>query len=152
MPQRALEFKGFPEVVAELDRLHQSGYTKLGQWDLAQICNHLGYFIQASLDGPKATVPWILKFLFGRFVLRRILKQRRMKAGAPTPQKPLPAPGGDESAAVERLKHEIERFRNHHGELHASPFFGYLTPQEWSELHLIHCAHHLGFLSPKSGS
>ena len=152
MPQRALEFRDFPEVTAELDRLHQGGYTKTGQWDLAQTCDHLAYFIQASLDGATFRVPWLLKFLFGRMILRRILKSRRMKAGAPTPQNPLPAPGGDEKAAVERLKQQIERFRNHQGEFHASPFFGYLTREEWRELHLIHCTHHLGNLAPKSGS
>src|SRR5262245_16906359 len=113
------------------------------------MCDHLAYFMQGSLDGFTFRVPWLLKFLFGRMALRRILKERRMKADVPTPQKPLPAPGGDETAAVERLKQQMERLRNHQGELHASPFFGYLTPEEWRELHLIHCAHHLGNLSPK---
>jgi hypothetical protein len=60
------------------------------------------------------------------------------------------APGGDEAAAVERFKQAIERLRAHPGELHPSPFFGYLTPQQWRDLHLIHCAHHLGFLLPKA--
>jgi hypothetical protein len=50
---------------------------------------------------------------------------------------------------VARLKETIERLRTHQGELHASPFFGYLTPDQWRRLHLIHCAHHLGFLVPK---
>src|SRR5262245_29554475 len=110
MSKRAIEFHDLAEVVAELDRLHHGGHTKLGQWDLAQTCDHLTYFIQASVDGATFRVPWLVKFLFGRLVLRRILKTRDMKAGAPTPQKPLPEPGGDERAAVERLKHQIERF------------------------------------------
>jgi hypothetical protein len=44
----------------------------------------------------------------------------------------------------------MDRLRTHQGEMHASPFFGYLTPQQWRDLHLIHCAHHLGYLIPKS--
>jgi hypothetical protein len=75
-----------------------------------------------------------------------------MKAGGPTPQKPLPAPGGDEAAAVERFRQAIERLQRHQGQMHDSPFFGHLTPQEWRALHLIHCAHHLGFLMPKAGA
>jgi hypothetical protein len=148
--QRQLQFKDFAEVCAEVDRLHREGHDKLGQWDLAQVCDHLTYFVQASLDGATFRVPWLVKVLFGRLVLRRILKEGRMKEGAPTPQKPLPTAGGDEAAAVARFKQVIERFQAHQGEFHASPFFGYLTPEQWRELHLIHCAHHLGFLSPKA--
>jgi hypothetical protein len=148
--QRELQFKDIAEVVAEVERLHRDGHEKLGQWDLAQVCDHLAYFIRGSLDGHAFRVPWLLKVLFGRLVLRRILKTRRMRASAPTPQRPLPSAGGDEGAAVARLRQELERLQAHQGEMHPSPFFGYLTPQEWRELHLIHCAHHLGFLRPKS--
>jgi hypothetical protein len=105
--------------------------------------------MQGSLDGHPYRVPWLLKVLFGRMVLKRILKQRRMKPGVPTPQKPLPAAGGDEIAALERFGQVIKRLETHTGEFHDSPFFGHLTPEQWRELHLIHCGHHLGFLVPK---
>jgi hypothetical protein len=150
MPQRELRFHDFPSVLQEVDQLQHHGYDKLGTWDLAQVCDHLTYFVQGSLDGHSFKVPWLIKVLLGRFVLRRILKQQRMKAGVFTPQKPLPAPGQDESAAVARFREMILRFDGHRGELHASPFFGTLSPQEWRALHLIHCAHHLSFLQPKS--
>jgi hypothetical protein len=152
MGQRQLDFKDFAEVRAEVDRLHGGGYEKLGQWDLAQVCDHLTYFIQGSLDGHAFRVPWLIKFLFGRLVLRRILKTRRMRSGITTPQKPLPGPGGDEAAAVAHLQQTIVRLQAHQGEMHNSPFFGHLTPQQWRDLHLIHCAHHLGYLAPKSAS
>ena len=148
MAQRNIAFADYTEVLAEVDRLHRGGYEKLGQWDLAQICDHLTYFMLASLDGAKFKVPWLLKVLLGRLVLRRILKTRRMKPGAPTPQKPLPAAGGDPEAAVIRIKQTVARLQAHHGELVASPFFGYLSPEQWRDLHLIHCAHHLGYLQP----
>lgn len=149
MSQRNLDFKTYDDALAEIDRLHAGGYSKSGQWDLAQVCDHLNYFMLGSLDGHQFRVPWLIKALFGRRVLKRILTQRRMKAGVFTPQKPLPAPGGDESAAVIRLKQTIERVRSHKGDFIASPFFGYLTPEQWHELNLIHAAHHLGFLQPK---
>lgn len=149
MQQRVLEFADATAVVAELNRLQRSGQVARGRWNLAQACDHLAYFIEGSLDGHQFTTPWLLKVLFGRMVLRRILKSGKMKSGVPTPQKPLPAPGSDEAAAVARLTKAVERLFAHNGELHASPFFGYLTPEEWRRLHLIHCAHHLGFLEPK---
>jgi hypothetical protein len=148
--QRRLDFKDFPQALAEVNRLHRGGYLKAGQWDLAQVCDHLTYFVQGSLHGHPYRVPWLFKVLLGRFVLRRILKQRRMKAGGPTPQKPLPPSGSDEATAVERFRQAIEQLQRHQGELHDSPFFGHLTAEEWRELHLIHCAHHLGFLMPKA--
>jgi hypothetical protein len=147
---RQLEFQNNGQVTAELDRLRQGGYERAGNWDLAQVCDHLRYFIEGSLDGHQFQVPWVIKILFGRLVLWRILGQGRMKAGITTPQKPLPLPGGDEAGAVDRLKRVLQRLDAHAGEFHASPFFGKLTPAEWRQLHLIHCAHHLGFLIPKN--
>src|SRR5881275_3138817 len=116
MQTRDLEFRTGREVAAEVDRLLSGGYDKAGNWDLAQVCDHLAYFIEGSLDGATYRVPWLFKVLFGRMVLRRILTQRRMKPGVPTPQKPPPAPGGDEAAAVARLKQTVERLRAHRGE------------------------------------
>jgi hypothetical protein len=150
MQRRQLAFHDLAEVKADLDRLQRAGYERVGNWDLAQTCDHLAYFIEGSLDGHKFRVPWLLKALFGRLVLRRILSRRQMKAGVPTPQKPLPAPGGDPDAAADRLRRALDRLASHPGELHASPFFGYLTPQQWRDLHLIHCGHHLSFLVPRA--
>jgi hypothetical protein len=147
-----LNYTNFAGVDAELDRLLKGGYQQAGTWDLGQVCDHLSFFIRGSLDGHQFRVPWIFKILFGRLVLRRILKKRQMKAGITTPQQPLPAPGGDAAAAVARLKQVIGRLQTHQGEMHASPFFGYLTPAQWRELHLIHCAHHLGYLVPNTAS
>jgi hypothetical protein len=147
--KRALVFQGFPDVIAEAERLHAGGYTKAGKWDLAQVCDHLGYFMESALNGAQYRVPWLLKVLLGQMALRRIFTDRSMRVGMPTPQKPLPAPGGDEAAAVNRFREVAERFDRHSGEYHASPFFGRLTNQQWRDLQLIHCAHHLGFLIPK---
>jgi len=148
MTQRELKFADFAAVRTELDRLAR-GYDQAGNWDLAQVCNHLNFFITGSLDGHQFRVPWIFKVLFGRLVLRRILSTGKMKTGVFTPQKPLPDAGGDAAKAVANLKATLARFEQHHGELHDSPFFGHLTPDQWRDLHLIHCAHHLGFLLPR---
>ena len=152
MQQRQLDLPDFRAVIAEVQRLQREGYDCAGNWNLCQACDHLTYFLEASLDGPKFRTPWLLKVLLGRMVLRRILRSRRMKSGAPTPQKPLPAADGDVNAAVSRLERAIQRLESHVGELHDSPFFGHLTPQEWRDLHLIHCNHHLGFLVPRTAT
>jgi hypothetical protein len=148
MQRRPLDFRDYDDVVRDVERLHREGYRKAGQWDLAQTCDHLSYFIEGSLDGHTFRVPWLIRVLFGRMMLHRILKTRVMKEKIPTPQKPLPEPGGDEQKAGDRLKGLIERLKATTGELHPSPFFGRLTNEQWRQLHLIHCAHHLSFLLP----
>lgn len=151
MPRRQLEFKTIAAAKAELERLRDAGAVPCGNWNLAQTCDHLAYFIEGSLDGHQFKTPWLLKTLFGPMAKRRILAERRMKSGVPTPQKPLPEPTQDEAAAVRRLEKALDRLQAHQGELHDSPFFGHLTPEEWKTLHLVHCAHHLSHLEPKSG-
>jgi hypothetical protein len=148
-PARELSFSNWDEVVAEVDRLHQGGYTKTGNWNLAQTLNHLNYFLTGPLDGHQFKCPWIFKALFGRWALKRILSGKKMKPGIFTPQKPLPQPGGDEASAVAQFRETAQRFKNHPGPWIASPFFGNLTPEQWHKLQLIHCGHHLGYLVGK---
>lgn len=148
---RRLDFTSAAQVLADVDHLRRGGWTTTGTWDLAQTLDHLNYFAKACMDGHPYRVPWLLKVLFGRWALRRILSQRRMKSGIPTPQKPLPAPGGDEAAAYERFAATLRRLESHPGPWHDSPFFGHLTPEQWRDLCFIHCAHHLGKLIPRNG-
>ncbi len=150
MPRRQLELSTIDDAIAELDRLEKSGCEPQGNWDFAQVCNHLAFFTEGALDGHKFKVPWVFKALFGRMVLKRILSKRQMKAGVFTPQKQLPTPGGDAKAAAARLRRALIRTRDHPSEFVASPFFGYLTPDQWRELQTIHCAHHFSFLQPKT--
>jgi hypothetical protein len=148
MPHRELKFSGYSDVLAEIGRLQGSGYEKSGQWSLGQICDHLAYFMEGELDGFTFKVPFLVKLLFGRLVLRRILSTGKMKSGIRTPQDPLPAPTMPDDAGIARLEKIIGRLEVHQGEMHDSPFFGHLTPAQWKRLNLIHCAHHLGFLQP----
>lgn len=149
MPQRELNLQTINDVLAEIDHLQKTGCTPTGNWDFTQVCNHLAYFAEGSLDGYQFKVPWIFKKLFGRRVLNRIMTQRKMKTGVFTPQRPLPAPGQDAAAAADRLRKALIRVRDHRGEFCASPFFGEMTPDQVRDLAVIHSAHHLAFLQPK---
>ena len=148
MPARELSFKSAADVNAELDRLAR-GCDKAGAWDLAQVCDHLDYFLKASLDGAQFKVPWLIKVLFGGMARRRILATGKMKSGVPTPQRPLPVAGGDPVAAIARLKSTLARFDAHQGEFPDSPFFGPMTTDEVRKVQFTHCAHHLGYLNPR---
>lgn len=150
MQPRDLDFKNFDEVLADVERLHRQGYDRAGNWDLAQVLDHLRFFLSGAVDGYKFKVPWLIKVILGKVVLNRILTQKKMKRGVFTPQKPLPEPGGNEAEAVARFNEALRRFISHQGEYKESPFFGKVSREQCHELNLIHCRHHLGYLIPKS--
>ena len=147
--RRKLTFRSFDEVLADAERLVSSPNTKmLGNWPLSQLLTHLASTINGSIDGMSTKAPWFFR-LIGPVVKRRILKNgmspgfklpkaREANAfpAASSPQEAL----GKLRAAVGRLKEERMTARH--------PFFGKLTHEEWTRLHLRHAELHLSFAMP----
>jgi hypothetical protein len=78
------------------------------------------------------------------------MKNKGMKVGGMTAQKPLPAPGLNEEQEVNNFLQTIYKFTDNSTELFLNhPFFGKLTRAEALEINLIHTTHHLRFLQPK---
>lgn len=151
MEPRSLRFSSVDEVIAEVDRLQAGGYTPTGRWDLPQMCEHLAYYVRGSLDGFGFRLPWPVRVLLGRPLRRRLLEGGgQMKRGMRTIPASVPAVGSVGNEAVTRFRDLLVRFRDHDGPLPPSPLLGPLTKAEWQTLHLGHCAHHLGFLVPRS--
>ena len=71
--RRTLAFSSLDEVMPEVDRL-LLGHKTIGNWSLAQICNHLSGAIVSSIDGVPFRFPWIFRKTVGPIVLRRIIK------------------------------------------------------------------------------
>jgi hypothetical protein len=92
----------------------------------------------------------MIRKIFGPVILKRILRQRRMKAGIKVPQWWLPGPTHDESVAVEKFRADLSAFRDLTTTPFPHPFFGSLTKQQWNDLVLVHAAHHLSFLTPRT--
>lgn len=158
-PTSRLCFSSLDDVSERLDLLLRTGYTKTGHWNLAQVCEHLSDWFQYMIDGypefkfPMSWVAWSVRVAFGRSMLRKILSSNSMKrSGATLPETVYEAAGLSDVHSVNRLKEMIQRFRQHRGSYHDSPLFGRLTAQEGMQLQLIHCAHHLSFLVPRTDS
>jgi hypothetical protein len=153
--RRQLDFKTLDDAAADAERLRRDGYDKAGNWDLAQVCSHLTEWMRFPMDGyPKtplviAPMMWLARKTVGRKILDKILAKGFEPGGRTLPET-VPAPGGDEAAAVARFRQTVERFGRHNGPFHPSPLFGQMTRDEWTRLNLAHCAHHLGFLVPRS--
>jgi Protein of unknown function (DUF1569) len=147
--RRTLTFRSFDEVLADAERLVSSPNTKmLGNWPLSQLLTHLASTVNGSIDGMSTKAPWFFR-LIGPVVKRRILK-RGMSPGFNLPKARLtnafPAASSPQEAlgklraAVGRLKQERMTARH--------PFFGQLTHEEWTRLHLRHAELHLSFAVP----
>jgi hypothetical protein len=147
--RRKLTFRSFDEVLADAERLVSSpNTTTLGNWPLSQLLTHLTKGINGSIDGISGKAPWFLR-LIGPIVKGRIIKngmspgfklpkgrEAESFPAAPSPQEAL----GKLRDAVGRLKQERMTARH--------PFFGKLTHEEWTRLHLRHAEMHLSFAVP----
>ncbi|MGC1273723.1 MAG: DUF1569 domain-containing protein [Planctomycetaceae bacterium] len=155
--RRPLQFHDLDDAVRDAESLLASGYDRAGNWDLAQTCGHLAEWMRFPLEGfPRGPLPvrmilWFVGITFARRKLRKTLASNAMPAGGPTLRETVPPPGGDEAAAVGRLRQTVERFKAYDGPLHPSPLFGDLDRETASRMQLLHCAHHLGFLVPRRG-
>jgi hypothetical protein len=154
--RRTLRFETLDDAVRDARMLQKCGYDRAGKWDLSQVCGHLSDWLRFPLDGPPPTPVhlrfafWLMRNTVGGMIFRRIVRTGQMPAGGPTLKESIPAPGGDESAAVENLQRAVTRFQNHTGPTYPSPVFGELDRDQRTRLQLVHCAHHLGFLLPKA--
>jgi hypothetical protein len=148
--RRHLDFQIWPDLLADIDHLRQAHYDRVGNWDLSQTLEHVGSGIRVALHGTDHQGPWIVRKFLGPMILKRIVRQRRMKAGIKVPQWWLPGPSHDESAAVNQFRSEVTAFQQLSTQPLPHPFFGPLTKKQWEDLVLIHAAHHLGFLIPRN--
>jgi hypothetical protein len=149
MNRRGLRFHEYDDILADVDSLLASGYDRAGQWSLGQMCHHTATVMEMSLDGFPGRLPWLFRAIARRFLLRKILRHHVFQRRFPAPKYIQPPDGEEDHAGVERLRAVLGRLKTHSGPMKPSPLFGTLTPEEWRELHLWHCEHHLGYLHPK---
>jgi hypothetical protein len=152
--RRELRFESLDDAVRDAETLLARGYDRAGNWDLAQVCDHLADWLTYPVAGfPRAPLPirmmlGLVRMTLGRGMFEKYLKVG-MPAGKPTMPQSVHAAGEDPAAAIMRLREAARRFTAHAGEYPPSPLFGKLTRDEALKLQLAHTAHHLSFLVPK---
>jgi hypothetical protein len=144
MNQRFLTFGSPKDVITEVNHLRK-GYAQSGNWSLPQICWHLNFASSRNMEPPPyLDVP---KRPETAEALQRVLKAGRIPAGVQGPERAMPPTDISESifddffSTMTRLDTFTGPFRPH-------PMFGEMSLADGKRVHLIHCAHHLGFLSP----
>lgn len=154
MKRRSLALNDFDALAGEAERLGETGYEKVGRWNLAQACEHLAIVMEGSLDGfafPPAS--WFWRRVLGPVLIRVTVWTDWMPEGLPCPD-PSFAPGGrmTDTEAVARFRRACQRVRDWPGEFHAHPILGRIKPAHWKRIHLVHARHHLSFLLPAPGA
>jgi hypothetical protein len=148
--RRALSFESFDQVNADVAGL-LSGHETVGQWTLGQILHHLATGIAGTMrSAPGPTIELDLQAEQALAVSReRFFQAGRFPDGMQAPHPALiPPPDAEPIAQSARLRQRIDRFAQYAGPLGSHPRLGRLSHEEWTQFHLIHCAHHLGFAHP----
>ena len=156
MTRRELRFETFDDAVRDAEHLLSVGYDRVGKWDLAQCCGHLQRWISYPMDGFPPTpllfrpILFLMRNLVAPRELSKALESGTTKPGMPTIPQSVPHPGEDAAKAVQAFRETVARFKSHPGPFHPSPLFGSLDREKLTRLHVIHAAHHLSFLVPKT--
>ncbi len=150
MERRTLRLGSYDDILRDADALLASGYRRAGTWNLGQVCHHLATFMEMSLDGFPILFPAPVRWLARWLVLPRMLRHEVFRRRYPAPEFAAPPAEVDDRAGLDRLRAAVGRLKEHPGELKPSPVFGRLSPEQWREVHLWHCEHHLSFLRPNA--
>ena len=133
------------EVISRIDGLQPATQRQWGKMDVAQMMAHCS----AALDlasGRLIRPRILLGRLIGPFVRPMYSNDKPFSRNSPTDKKLVFSDKRDFSGEREQLKVRIRQFHQGgeaHCTQHPHPFFGPLTPREWSTGMYKHLDHHL---------
>ncbi len=147
--RRQLHFASLDDIGADVEQLARGRVRNLGNWTPGQVLKHLSLAMTYSIDGFPSRAPFFMRML-GKLFKKRILS-KGMTPGFQLPKNaarglvPGPTTWEDGLAAFRKsLKRmQTDTARAPHG------FFGYLTNDEYVQLHCRHSELHLSFLLPE---
>lgn len=152
MKTRSLTFRDANEVIQEIERLKQSGYQRLGNWSLSQICEHLDKTIQIGLNGSEFRLPWILRVTMGKWILNWSLRNNRMpnfRVNAPKSLLPKEQSTADDKSVIDRCIARHKEAAEFPGPVKNYPLVNHISLEDWRKVQWMHAARHLGFLIPR---
>jgi hypothetical protein len=146
--RRRLHFETLDDIGANVEQLARGHVRSLGNWTPGQVLQHLSLAMTYSIDGFPTRAPFFLRML-GKVFKKRILSKGMspgFKLGEKDARALVPGPTNWEDGltafrtALKRM--QTETTRAPHG------FFGFLTHEEYIQLHCRHSELHLSFLVP----
>lgn len=144
--RRMLRYESFEEVMPDVDRLLE-GHRTVGNWTLAQICQHLALVLRRHVDLPASTV-FDSSDRVSDEQKRHVMESGVLPDGIDAPPGVLPEADRGVSEEAEGLRVAIAYYRDSPGPAITHRILGPLTREEWDRFELIHLAHHLSFAVP----
>lgn len=152
-PHRTVTLRSLEDLkteVANIERALAEGTLQVhGNWTAGQICQHIGKFIQFSIDGFDGSAPWIVRIGAQLLFKKQLLGDKPMPRGIQLPRSAasmLPEPTISDAEGIAFVRAAIARLEAGERMTQPSPVFGRLTHEQWLHLHLKHAAMHLGFV------
>ncbi len=153
---RELEYSSIDEMMADVEKLLEGGYERSGNWSLGQAASHVADWAEYPMVGfptppaPLRAVFWVLRKTGYAGRMAEQIKSEGFKPGVPTAPQTVPASDYADEEGVEKLRGVVQSLDAFDGELHASPLFGEMDKATLLHVTLLHAAHHMSFLRPKT--
>jgi hypothetical protein len=147
--RRSIEFTTLDEVRADIEALAAGSYVTVGNWSFAQILDHLGSSLIASIDGFPFKASWFVRWFVAPMIKNSILTNQ-MKPGFKLPKKFSSYLPSEECTMDEALPKVLAAIKRFDDEIPVAdhPFFGKMASEEWMNLHVRHAELHMSFVVP----
>lgn len=138
------QFASLREVKEELLRMKDRADIRTAQWSLYEMLVHCAQTIEYSMSGYPKMKPKLVRQTVGRLVIRKFLRQGRMKHNltAHVPGAEAVAAQGTPEEGIERLLQAIAAFEAHKGPFAPHLIFGELSKEEYDRYFAMHVADH----------
>jgi hypothetical protein len=147
--RRSIEFTTLDEVRADIEALAAGSYVTVGNWSFAQILDHLGSSLIASIDGFPFKASWFVRWFVAPMIKNSILTNQMMP-GFKLPKKFSSYLPSEECTMDEALPKVLAAIKRFDDEIPVAdhPFFGKMASEEWMNLHVRHAELHMSFVVP----
>ena len=147
--RRPLRFESLSDSVAEIRRLQECGYERVGNWTLGQACQHLTKTMRMSIEGSDFRLPRLLRPIARWVLFGSVMKGIPTKLPLKTPPSFVPDQASDDDAEIEAYVSWVGNVMADGSTLQPDhPVFGRITAEQWRRFHAWHAAHHLSYLIP----
>jgi len=150
--RRKVSYQSYDDLLADAENLAGGEVTMLGNWTLAQVIDHLGRSLNASIDGIGFKLPWPMRVFGTLFFKQKMLNVEvpsGFKIGKSGKAKFYPHEDVEIDGSIDRLRQAIERCKTERTRsLH--PLFGELGADDWDKFSLRHAEMHMSFAVPVS--
>jgi hypothetical protein len=144
--REGLRFETVDDAVAEIQRLHDGGYQKAGNWSLEQIAYHLAATMRFLMrPGPYPEITPEQRA--NRPKLEWVLANFALPGKIDAPERIVP-PADCDAGCIDDCIATLRQFAAHPGLYAPHRVFGELSIDEARRLALVHTAHHLSHLVP----